>query len=101
MSDPYHILGVAPETADDNSIRQAYLAGLRVHPPERDPSGFQRLRDAYDKLSSQRRRLAYALFHAEIPDVAELSAHALAPDESRRPSVATLRAALSDSLKSS
>lgn len=99
MSDPYRILGVAPEAADDDSIRRAYLDGLRLHPPERDPAGFQRLRDAYDKISSHQRRLAHALFDAEKPDVAELSARALAPNECGRPDAATLRAALSDGLK--
>jgi|AntDeeMetageno50_2_1112565.scaffolds.fasta_scaffold08402_2 curved DNA-binding protein CbpA len=99
MSDPYRILGIAAQAADDDSIRRAYLEGLRAHPPERDPAGFQRLRDAYEQISSYRRRLAHELFHAEKPDAASLGAHALAPGAPRRPSVDTVRAALAGGLK--
>lgn len=99
MNDPYHILGLAPETADDDSIRHAYLEGLRGHPPERDPAGFQRLRDAYDKLSTHKRRVAHTLFDVDMPDVAAVTARALAPGKPRRPSAATLRAALRDALQ--
>lgn len=99
MNDPYRILGVTPENADDDSIRQAYLDGLRAHPPESDPEGFQRLRDAYDKLSSHKHRVAHALFDVDIPDAAAIGAHALAPGKPRRPDAATLHAALRDGLK--
>lgn len=99
VNDPYRILGVTPEAADDDSIRRAYLEGLRAHPPERDPAGFQRLREAYDKLSTHKRRVAHALFDVDMPDVAAVTARALAPGKPRRPSAATLRAALRDGLK--
>lgn len=101
MSDPYRILGIAPEAADDDSIRRAYLEGLRVYSPERDPDGFQRLRKAYEQIASHRRRVAHALFHAETPSAADLVAHALAPGPSRRPSVDTVRGALAAGLKPS
>lgn len=99
MSDPYRILGVDPASADDASIRRAYLDGLQTHSPERDPAGFQRLRDAYEQIASHRRRIAHALFHAEKPSAADLAARALAPGPPRRPSVATVRAALAAGLK--
>ncbi len=38
----------APTSAD--AIRRAYLRSVRKHPPERDPEGFQRVRQAYDLL---------------------------------------------------
>lgn len=101
MSDPYRILGIESEAADDDTIRRAYLEGLRIHSPERDPAGFQRLRDAYEQISSHRRRVAHALFDAEKPDVAELTERALTPGTPRRPSVDTVRAALADGLKPS
>ncbi|MBE3120236.1 MAG: hypothetical protein IMZ50_15970, partial [Candidatus Atribacteria bacterium] len=37
---PYEILGVA-ETAAFGEIRKAYLAKVRLSPPERDPEGFK------------------------------------------------------------
>jgi hypothetical protein len=33
-----------------DTIRRAYLRGVRAHPPERDPEGFRRIRDAYELL---------------------------------------------------
>jgi curved DNA-binding protein CbpA len=101
MNDPYRILGVDPETANDDNIRQAYLEGLREHPPERDPESFRRLRDAYDRIASHRLRLEHELFFAEVPDVADLAAHVLTPGAPRRPDVATVRAALAAGLESS
>lgn len=71
MRDPYLILGVA-EDADDAAIESAYLRGIKRCPPERDAEGFQALRDAYDSLRTQRRRLAYQLFDATEPQPLDL-----------------------------
>jgi curved DNA-binding protein CbpA len=98
MSDPYRVLGVTPDNADDASIRAAYLEALRTHPPERDPTGFQRLRAAYEQISSHRRRLAYDLFHHESPSADEISARLLAPGTPRRPGADEIRAALAAGL---
>ena len=99
MSDPYQVLGLARDAADDASIRRAYLDGLRAHPPERDPVGFQRLRQAYEQISTHRQRLAFDLFHVETPTAGDLTARALAPGTPRRPSADTVRAALAAGLK--
>ncbi|MDA3920039.1 MAG: J domain-containing protein [Salinisphaera sp.] len=101
MSDPYKILDMTPEAADDDTVRRAYLDGLRTHSPERDPAGFQRLRDAYEQIASHRRRIAHALFHAETPNTTDLAVQLLAPGTPRRPSVDAVRAALAAGLKSS
>ncbi|MBN1417744.1 MAG: J domain-containing protein [Planctomycetes bacterium] len=58
MSDrahPFEILGVSPE-ARDQEIREAYLRKVKLHPPERDPDAFERIRDAYEALRDPRRR---------------------------------------------
>lgn len=34
----------------EEALRRAYLRGVKAHPPERDPEGFQRMRAAYDFL---------------------------------------------------
>jgi len=53
---PYRTLQV---TLDDDSetIRQAYLAAIRLHPPESDPDGFRRVNDAYDLIKTEDARL--------------------------------------------
>jgi len=39
----------------------AYHRQLRDHPPERDPEGFKRVREAYETLRSPRKRAEMAL----------------------------------------
>jgi DnaJ-class molecular chaperone len=58
---PFTVLGLE-ETADDEAIRTAYLAALRLSPPDRDPEGFRRIRDAYEALRDKEHRLALRLF---------------------------------------
>jgi curved DNA-binding protein CbpA len=99
MNDPYQILGLDPDSADDAGVQAAYVAKLREHPPERDPEGFQRLRGAYEQLRTRRRRLEYALFHQQAaPTVAELAAHLLTRGTPRRPTVEQIRRALAAKL---
>jgi curved DNA-binding protein CbpA len=43
--DPFEILGVEP-SASDKELRRAYLRQVKEHPPERDPEGFRRIREA-------------------------------------------------------
>lgn len=66
MSDPYRVLGVSA-TADDETIRAAYLALIREYPPERDRKRFECARTAFEAISSARGRLAHALFDKTIP----------------------------------
>lgn len=99
MNDPYHILGVDRESADDDAVQAAYLAELRQHPPERDPDGFQRLRGAYEQLRTRRRRLEHELFQsAAAPTVSDLAARLLAPGAPRRPDPDQIRGALAAGL---
>lgn len=58
---PFTILGVE-ETADDEAVRAAYLRALRRCPPDRDPEGFRRIREAYEAVRDTERRLALRLF---------------------------------------
>ena len=57
---PFEILGISSD-ADDKTVRQAYLAGLRQFPPDKDPQGFQRLRAAYEKVDTEMKRIAVSL----------------------------------------
>ena len=55
------MLGIE-ETADDEEVRAAYLAAVRRSPPDRDPEGFRRVREAYEAVRDEERRLALRLF---------------------------------------
>ncbi len=48
--EPWQVLGI-DESATDERIRRAYLAAVREHPPDRDPEGFERVRDAYTAVT--------------------------------------------------
>lgn len=58
---PFAVLGIE-ETADDEAVRAAYLAAVRRSPPDRDPEGFRRVREAYEAVRDEERRLALRLF---------------------------------------
>ena len=76
--DPYDILGLAAGAAEAE-IRAAYFARVREHPPERDPEGFKRIREAYDQLRDPLARARLFLDRFEpIPLPAE-------PPEAPRP----------------
>lgn len=89
MSDPYQILGIA-RGADDAAVRAAYLAAVRLHPPERDAERFAAVRRAFDAVSSERLRLEHELFDRQPPTLEGLL-HMLGADFSpRRPDAASL-----------
>ena len=73
MSDPYRVLSV-PTHANDETIRAAYLAALRMYPPEHYPESFENIRTAYEAISTERARLAHALFDPRLPTPADILA---------------------------
>jgi len=48
MSDNYWSILALEPTADEREIRRAYARQLKLHRPDRDPEGFQALRQAFD-----------------------------------------------------
>jgi curved DNA-binding protein CbpA len=48
------VLGVADD-AGVAQVRAAYLAKVAMHPPDRDPEQFERVRDAYHIMRDPRR----------------------------------------------
>jgi curved DNA-binding protein CbpA len=89
MSDPYQVLGIV-RGADDAAVRAAYLAAVRLHPPERDAECFAAVRKAFDAVSSERLRLEHELFDREPPTVEGLL-HLLQADFlPRRPDAASM-----------
>jgi curved DNA-binding protein CbpA len=78
---PFAVLGL-DETAADADVRAAYLVAVRAHPPDRDPAGFQRVREAYDAIRDEDRRLDLRLFGPPPLDRLEALLEAF-PDERR------------------
>lgn len=62
-TDPYSVLGVAPE-ADDEAVRRRYLELVREFPPERHPERFAAVRAAYERLKDLDARVRHRLFEA-------------------------------------
>lgn len=93
MTDPYRLLGVAPD-ADDQTIRTAYLEAIRACPPERDSRRFEQLRAAYQAIATKRDRLAHALFDKSAPTVQEVIEILSAGLSPRRPDEQRLRRVL-------
>jgi tetratricopeptide (TPR) repeat protein len=56
---PFEVLGVGPDV-DDAGLKRAYFAKVREHPPERDPEGFQAIREAFEALRDPHQRQALA-----------------------------------------
>lgn len=54
----YAVLGVSSD-ASPEVIKKAYYAGVRKHPPEKDPSGNQKIREAYEVLKDPSQRKEY------------------------------------------
>ena len=49
------VLGVEPG-AGPEQVRAAYLERVRQHPPDTDPQGFERVRDAWQMLCDPQQR---------------------------------------------
>lgn len=99
METPFEILGVDEDAADD-TIKAAYLRSVREYPPERNAEAFRRIRDAYELISSEKRRREYRLFHHAQPDLALLLRRAVQPGPPNRPDAAALIGAFTEGLTS-
>ena len=67
MHDPFGVLGLGPD-ATDADIRAAWRRAAREHPPETDPSGFERVRAAYERVRDPA-ALARSILDAAPPDL--------------------------------
>ena len=61
MKYPYAILGVS-ENATQEEIRRAYLERLKEFPPEKDPSRFQEVTDAWHLVENEMARARLKVF---------------------------------------
>ena len=97
MKTAFEVLEV-DEGADDQAIKAAYLAKVRQFPPEQAPREFQRIRTAFEAISTERRRAAYYLFHCELPNIDELAEILIDRKSSTRPAEKTMKKMLAESL---
>ena len=57
MQSPWQILELNPDTATEKEVKVAYARLIKLHRPDSDPEGFQRVREAYEiALSLLRQR---------------------------------------------
>ncbi len=71
MSDPFLTLGIDPD-ADDAAVEAAYRSAIKRNPPDREPAAFRAVREAYERVRTQRDRIAYRLFETEPPQPLDL-----------------------------
>lgn len=63
---PYLVLNVSYE-ADDQTIRRAYLNGIKQATPDKDPKRFQEITQAYESIKDETSRLNFFLFDVTPP----------------------------------
>ncbi len=73
VPDPREVLGLPAGAVTEAQVRQAFRDRLLEHPPESDPAGAERLRDARDRLLSLDRVVERELLQVRLPDPAGLS----------------------------
>jgi len=97
-ADPFDLLGVEP-SADDETIKKAYLKKVRAFPPDHAPEAFQAVRTAYETIKTQKARLAYELFQQPAVDIASLWRDLVGHPPPRRPDSTLFEQMLAESLK--
>lgn len=75
LSNPHQVLGV-PATATAEELRSAYLAKVRLHPPEADADKFREIHNAYQMLSDPMAQASALLKPVDPPNLAALVADA-------------------------
>lgn len=65
---PYEVLGIPEDCHDAEEIRAAWLRGIQAHPPEKDPEGARRLREARDWLTDPNRWRERIIGSLRFPD---------------------------------
>ena len=90
MKTPYEILGIT-EDCNDETVKQGYLFMVRRFPPERFPEDFQRIRHAYERIKTEKDRVALELFDTTLPEPEELIRELTKVSGNNRPDEQTLQ----------
>jgi hypothetical protein len=94
FDDARHALSLAPGEEDAAAIKRAYRRAVLAHPPDTDPEGFRRIRDAYELLRDPWTRLD-ALLVSPLPMAAPPAAPSEIPAAPRgATAIAVLRLAV-------
>ncbi|MGA1867958.1 MAG: J domain-containing protein [bacterium] len=67
MKNPFKVLQVLSNATDDE-IKEAYIRKVKQYSPERFPHEFMEIREAYEKISTLKKRIHYRLFTVEDMD---------------------------------
>jgi len=59
----YELLDIARD-ADKETVKRAYFAAVKKHSPDSDPEGFKSVRNAYEILSDEKKRMEYDAYFA-------------------------------------
>lgn len=79
VEDPRVLLGLPAGPLTEAAVREAWRAKLLLHPPEQDPEGARRLREARDRLLTPERVVERLLGELYVPDPAAYGFAAGAP----------------------
>jgi len=90
MKTPYEILGIS-EDCDDEIVKKGYLGMVRQFPPERFPDDFQRIRNAYEQIKTDKDRASLELFDRTLPEPEELIRELKKISTENRPDEQTLQ----------
>lgn len=72
----YKILGTTAKIGQGR-IKEKYIAAVKQHPPETDPEGFEKVREAYETLKDPTKRKEYDLYRKYGDNVENLIEEAL------------------------
>ncbi len=72
MKSPYTVLGIA-EDANDETVKKAWLNGVRAFPPDLHPERFREIRNAYEQVATKKDRLRYELFNTSCLERDEIA----------------------------
>jgi curved DNA-binding protein CbpA len=98
VTDPFDLLGVE-SSADDETIKKAYLTKVRDFPPDHAPEEFQAIRSAYEAIKTKKARVAYELFHHPSADIASLWRDLVGDPPPQRPDSTLFKQMLAETMK--
>ena len=68
MKTPFEILDI-DVSASDSEIKSAYLKKVRQFTPEQFPEEFKKIKEAYNAIGNSKKRIEFALFNVDEPDM--------------------------------
>jgi len=98
MKTPFELLEIA-EDSDDAAVKKSYLMMVKRFPPERFPAEFQRIREAYETIRTEKDRLKFSLFDTTCPQAQDVLMDIKSSNVNKRPDIDALRKLLTVSIQ--